>query len=99
MFILFFNCNNNVHFCFLFSDVLLDINDKNNYEKNIEAILIDGLLFGLSWIGDGATIKPMPLVNMLAMCGKAASVVVLICDFTSHMVDGGKKMQNSSLST
>ncbi len=53
--------------------------------------MIDTLLFGLSWIGDGATIKQMPFVNMLVMCGKAATVVVSICDFTSHMVDGGKK--------
>ncbi len=28
---------------------------------------------------------------MLAMCEKAAPVVVSICDCTSHMVDGGKK--------
>ncbi len=53
--------------------------------------MIDASLFGLKWIGDGATIKQMPLVNMLAMCGMAAPVVVSICDCTSHMVDGGKK--------
>ncbi len=33
----------------------------------------------------------MQLLNMLAMCGKAAPVVVSICDCTSHMVEGGKK--------
>ncbi len=58
------------------------------YNKNKESVLIDTSLFGLSWICDGATIKQMPLVNMLAMCGKAAPVVVSICDCTSHMVDG-----------
>ncbi len=53
--------------------------------------MIDNSLFGFSWIGDGATIKQMPLMNMLTMCGKAAPVVILICDCTSHMVDGGKR--------
>ncbi len=38
-------------------------------------------------------------MNMLAMCGKAASMVVSICDCTSHMVVGGKKMLSSSWST
>ncbi len=56
-------------------------------------------MFGLSWIGDGATIKQMPLVNMLEMFGKAAPVDVLIRDCTSHMKDGRKKMQNSLWST
>ncbi len=48
-------------------------------------------MFGLSLIGDEATIKQMPLMNMLVMCGKAAPVIVSIWDCTSHMVDGGKK--------
>ncbi len=48
-------------------------------------------MFGISWIGDGATIKKMPLVNMLAMCEKAAPVFVLICDCMSHLVDVEKK--------
>ncbi len=43
--------------------------------------------------------KCMPLVNMLAMCGKTAPVVVSICDCTSHMVEGGKKMLSLSWST
>ncbi len=59
--------------------------------KNKESILTEASLFGLSWIGDRATIKRMPLVNMLAMCGKVAPVVVSICDCTSHMVEGRKK--------
>ncbi len=35
----------------------------------------------------------MPLVNMLALCGKAAPVVVLICDCTSHMAEGEKNTE------
>ncbi len=73
------------------------MNYNNTYKKVY--MLVEALLFGLSWIGDGVTIKWMPLVNMLAMCGKAAPVVVWICDCTSHMGDGGKKMPNSLWST
>ncbi len=47
--------------------------------------------FGLGWLGDGATIRCMPLLNMMAMCGDAPPVVVTICDCTDHMSEGGKK--------
>ena len=48
-------------------------------------------MFGLSWLGDGATIKKMPLINMLVMCGDKPPAVISICDCTGHMVEGGKK--------
>ncbi len=82
-------------FCFicfiiLYSGIHLEINYKNTCGKNRESILIDFSMFG-SWVGDGATIKQIPLVNMLAMCEKVVPVVVSICDCTGHMVDGRKK--------
>ncbi len=48
-------------------------------------------LFGLSWLGDGATIEKMPLINMLVICGDKPPAVISIYDCTDHMVDGGKK--------
>ena len=48
-------------------------------------------MFGLGWLGDGATIRRMPLLNMMVMCGDANPVVVSICDCTDHMSEGGKK--------
>ncbi len=48
-------------------------------------------LFGLSWLGDGATIKKMPLINVLVMCGNKLPAVISTCDCTSHMEEGGKK--------
>ncbi len=48
-------------------------------------------LFGLLWLSDRATIKKMPLNNMLVMCGDKPPAVISICDCTSHMVEGGKK--------
>ncbi len=48
-------------------------------------------LIGLCWLGDGATIKKMPLINMLVMCGEKPPAVISICYCTNHMVDVGKK--------
>ncbi len=70
---------------------LLDINFRSVYDFNKSAILTKAALFGLSWLGDGATIKKMPLINMLVMCGDKPPAVISICDCTGHMVEGGKK--------
>ncbi len=75
---------------------LLDINFRYAYDVNKTAIMTKAALFGLSWLGDGATIKKMPLINMLVMCGDKPPAVISICDCTSHMVGGGKKDAGSS---
>ncbi len=61
------------------------------YDKNISKLLQDAEVFGLRWLGDGATIKWMPLLNILVLCGSAPPTVVSIVDCTTHMSDGGKK--------
>ena len=48
---------------------LLDIIFRSVYNVNKTAIMTKAALFGLSWLGDGATIKKMPLINILVMCG------------------------------
>ncbi len=45
----------------------------------------------VTWIDDGATIKRVPLMNMLVLCGEEAKVVVSVCNCTNHMVEGNKK--------
>ncbi len=47
--------------------------------------------FGLGWLGNGATIQHMPLLNMMVMCGNSSPVVVSICDCTARMSEGSKK--------
>ncbi len=47
--------------------------------------------FGFGWLGDGATIQCMPLINMMVIYGYANPVVVSICDCTNHMSEGGKQ--------
>ncbi len=66
------------------------------YETNKTIILTKVALFGLCWLSDGETIKKMPLINMLVMCGDKPLAVIFICDCTGHMVDGRKKMQSTS---
>ncbi len=60
-------------------------------DKNISKLLQDAEVFGLGWLGDGATIKQMSLLNILDLCGSAPPTVVSIVDCTSYMSDGGKK--------
>ena len=42
-------------------------------------------------MGDGATVKEMPLVNVLGISGDSPPVVVAVNDCTEHMAAGGKK--------
>ena len=45
----------------------------------------------MAFLGDGATIKRMPLMNVLAMTATVSPMTIAIQDCSSHMVDGGKK--------
>ena len=42
-------------------------------------------------MGDGATVKKMPLINVLGISGDSPPVVVAVNDCTEHMAAGGKK--------
>ncbi len=48
-------------------------------------------VFRLGWLEEEATIKHMPLLNILVLCRNAPPTVVSIVDCTTHMSDGGKK--------
>ncbi len=48
-------------------------------------------IYGISWLGNGATIKHMPLLNIIAFCGDSSPMVVSILDCTNYMSNGGKK--------
>ncbi len=70
---------------------MLSLNFQVTYDKNISKLLQDADVFGLGWLGDGATIKRMPLLNILVLSGSTPPTVVSIIDCTTHMSDGGKK--------
>ena len=70
---------------------LLDINYENTYSLNKADLIKQAKVFGFAWMGDGATIHKMPLMNILALNGTTAPMTVLIHDCTKHMEEGGKK--------
>jgi hypothetical protein len=53
--------------------------------------LKDAFTFGLAIYGDGATIKTVPQVNILAASPSIPGCVLDVIDCTNHMSDGGKK--------
>ena len=69
----------------------MKLNYDSCYRFNKTALLKDAQIFGLTFLGDGATIKRAPLINCLAMCGNSPPVVVASDDCSEHMVDGGEK--------
>jgi len=73
------------------SNDLLDLNFQSCWEANRDALLANASVFGLSFLGDGATIGRLPFINILGMCGGTPPVVIGIHDCTGHMVVGGKK--------
>jgi hypothetical protein len=70
---------------------LLDLNFQTNYNDNKTNLLKGADVFGLSFHGDGATVKRMPLMNILAACADTPPITVSIQDCTKHLQQGGKK--------
>jgi hypothetical protein len=70
---------------------LLDVNYENTYSLNKTELLKEAKVFGFAWMGDGATIHKMPLMNILALNVTTAPMAILIHNCTKHMVEGGKK--------
>lgn len=70
---------------------LLNLNNETTYKFNKDMLLKEAGVFGLAFFGDGATIKRMKLMNVLAMTAKSHPITILIQDCTSHIEKGGKK--------
>ncbi len=70
---------------------LLDINYENTYSLNKAVLIKKANVFGFAWMGNGTTIHTMPLMNIFALNGTTAPLIVLIHNCTKHMEEGGKK--------
>jgi hypothetical protein len=70
---------------------LLDLNYANVYEQNKADLLKFAKVFGLAFLGDGATIHQMALMIILAMSAAFPPMTISIQDCTKHMAEGGKK--------
>ena len=70
---------------------LLDINAKKTLEASISDKLKVADVFGLTFLGDFATVERMPLLNIVMCCGDLPPSIVAIKECTSHLQAGGKK--------
>ena len=70
----------------------------DSYRKEgIERLVGGGPTFGISIFGDGATIRRIPLINMLGSNPDAPSIMLDVVDCSQHMSDGGRRMRGTLL--
>jgi hypothetical protein len=62
----------------------------SSIRRSKEIVAKDAELYGMCLLGDGATIRGMPLMNVLVSTPSASSVLDII-DCTEHLEEGGKK--------
>jgi hypothetical protein len=62
-----------------------------HWKAQMKTLLSEARVFGITVFGDGATIKTVPLVNVLASCVNNLFALLEIADCTAHMAEGGKK--------
>jgi hypothetical protein len=70
---------------------LLDTNYDAYVQRSKDQLIKDIDIFGLSFYGDGATVKKMPLINVLCSGAYLHTAVMEIHDATAHKEVGGKK--------
>lgn len=73
------------------SGELLNLNFESCWSDNRDRLLEQIPTYGLTVLGDGATVQRMPLINILGMSGNTLPIVLGIHDCTEHLKDGGKK--------
>ena len=75
----------------LISGDLLNINFDLCQKQNIKNLTKEANIFGISFFGDGTTVKRVTLLNILGSAANMPPVVLEIHDFTDHMASGHKK--------
>ncbi len=70
----------------------LDALYVTHWTKQMKTLLSEACIFGVTVFGDGATIKTLPLVNVLAACVNNDFALLEIADCTAHLAKGGKKV-------
>ena len=69
----------------------LDALYQNSWKQQMATLLSEVRIFGVTVFGDGATIKTVPLVNVLAAGVNNSFALLDIADCTEHLQAGGKK--------
>ena len=75
----------------LTSKDLLDVIHDQNMERNFIFIKKESGIFGLSFLGDGANISRIPLLNILVSRKNLPVAVLELVYCQGHLVYGGKK--------
>ena len=70
---------------------LLDVIHEQNMKSNLAMIKKEAEIFGLLFLGDGATISRRPLLNILAYSKNMPIAVLYIVDCQGCLADGNKK--------
>ena len=78
----------NIHFV---GGELLYLNFKRKEAENLAKINEQADVFGLTLLGDSATVKMITFINEIALSENMSSVVLEINDCLEHMVAGGNK--------
>ncbi len=72
----------------------LDALYVTHWKEQMKTLLFEACIFGITIFGGGATIKTLPLVNVLAACVNNDFALLEIADCTAHLAKGGKKDAN-----
>ena len=75
----------------LISKDILDVINGQNMERNLILIKKEYDIFGLLFLGDGATISRIPLLKILFSKKKLPVAVLELVDYQVHLEDGGEK--------
>lgn len=70
---------------------LLDLNYQIYKQKMMEMLQKDADIYGITFFGDGATVKKSPLINILASSVHLPVGCLRIVDCTGHLESDGKK--------
>jgi hypothetical protein len=57
----------------------------------MNTLLSEAWVFGVTVFGDGATIKTVQLINLLAACVNNPFALLEVANCTAHLAEGGKK--------
>ena len=81
----------------LTSKKLINVIHEQNTKRNLEMIKKESAIFGLLFLGDGATISRCPLLNTLASAKNIPVAILEIVDCQVHLDDCNKKRRNIHL--
>ena len=77
----------------LISKDILDVIHDQNMERNLSLIKKDSDIFGFLFLGDGATISRIRLLNILVSVKNLPVAILERVDCRVHLADGGESIE------